>query len=935
MSAETDHGAHYYRSDFQVHTPRDAQWKGAKATTDAERELFAREFVAQCREIGLQAVAITDHHDLLFAPIIRRAARDERTAGGDRLEPADQLVVYPGVELTLALARQALLILDADFPDDRLPQVLQALAIVPVDSGLPTLPDVTALDHISSLSELHKKLNEHDWLRGRYIVLPNVTDSGHKTILRKGMQAEYKDMPCIGGYVDGPVTGLGTGNLTILAGEDAAWGSKPLAVIQTSDSRSRDFAALGSSSTWIKWAEPTAEALRQACLGRQSRVLHHPPELPTITIQRVVVSNSKFLGPVDLMFNPQYTAIIGGRGTGKSTILDYLRWGLCDQTAQTDDDDLANPSRRREMLIENTLRSIGGQVDVHFSINDIPHIVRRNAASGEIMLKVGTGAFATVREEDVRSLLPIHAYSQKQLSSVALRLDELTRFVTAPIKRSLDSLDEKLVEVSGRFRENHARVQRARDLETSITRQRLAEKSLAEQAVNLRKAMTDLSDNDQSTLDAKPGYDRIRDAELSAERDLEDVAAAGTSMLSVIERAMAELEESDEVTDASDALATPVRRERLNLLQRLHGVTSAAISAFAQGRSLDSPLGEAHAALSAALDSFDAQYEEVKRRSNAHQVRLTELGEVEKRRKAAGDLVAHHDRDRKALSDPVGKQIELRAELMRLYRERSDLLATECSRLTTLSSDLLKATINRGRGLADVERRFRAFVQGSGVRGGRIDELFNRLREEKDPLGTWDVVLSELEKLLLLGEDARVTSELTPTLSRLGFGPPDQQRIRGRITSDGWLDLALTPIRDEPVFQYQTKEKEYISFSSASAGQQATALLGVLLAQTGMPLIIDQPEEDLDSQVVQSVVTRIWKAKRHRQLIFSSHNANLVVNGDAELVVACDYRVAGDQSGGKVSLQGAIDVESVRLEITKVMEGGEKAFRLRKDRYGY
>lgn len=252
MSNGTDDGAHFFRSDLQVHSPRDAQWKGAKATTAAERQAFAQEFVAECRNLGLQAVAITDHHDLLFAPLIRKAAQGERDAEGKPLPASDRLVVFPGVELTLALGRQALLILDADFPDDRLPGVLQALAITPVDESVSTLADVEPLEHIDSFSKLQDKLDEHSWLRGKYIVLPNVTDGGHKTILRKGMQAEYKHMPCVGGYVDGAAGSLGEGNRKILAGDDAAWGNKPVAVFQTSDSRSRDFTKLGSSATWVK-----------------------------------------------------------------------------------------------------------------------------------------------------------------------------------------------------------------------------------------------------------------------------------------------------------------------------------------------------------------------------------------------------------------------------------------------------------------------------------------------------------------------------------------------------------------------------------------------------------------------------------------------------------------------------------------------------------
>jgi len=66
-----------------------------------------------------------------------------------------------------------------------------------------------------------------------------------------------------------------------------------------------------------------------------------------------------------------------------------------------------------------------------------------------------------------------------------------------------------------------------------------------------------------------------------------------------------------------------------------------------------------------------------------------------------------------------------------------------------------------------------------------------------------------------------------------------------------------------------------------------------------------------------------------------SHNANLVVNGDADLVVAFGYRVAGEQSLGEVKAEGAIDQKAVRERITAVMEVGEKAFYLRKDKYGF
>jgi type III restriction enzyme len=148
------------------------------------------------------------------------------------------------------------------------------------------------------------------------------------------------------------------------------------------------------------------------------------------------------------------------------------------------------------------------------------------------------------------------------------------------------------------------------------------------------------------------------------------------------------------------------------------------------------------------------------------------------------------------------------------------------------------------------------------------------------------------------------------------------------------LDIALTSLKDMPRFFFKTAETE-IPFEQASAGQQATGLLKALLNDTGGPLIIDQPEEDLDNAVIETVVSLLWEAKKKRQIIFASHNANLVVNGDAELVVHCDYASEGNHSMGEIKHQGAIDVKDIRDVITRVMEGGEKAFKLRRQKYGF
>jgi chromosome segregation protein len=275
-----DKGAHFHKCDFQVHSPRDLNWTGDGAVTEDERMEYAQEFVAACRLKALDAVAITDHHDLCFFKYIRRAAEIETDEQGNSLPMERRLTVFPGMELTLGVPCQALVIFDAHFPVNFLSQAVLALGVTPAADGEARHAQIQRLEHINTLQKLYDELNKHDFLRDRFIVFPHVGEGGNFTLLRSGFAAQYKNMPCVGGFVDGSVTQHGRGNRAIIKGKNKDYGNKAIAVFQTSDNRHRDFSELGKHVTWVKWAQPTAEALRQACLARFSRVSHAEPRLP-------------------------------------------------------------------------------------------------------------------------------------------------------------------------------------------------------------------------------------------------------------------------------------------------------------------------------------------------------------------------------------------------------------------------------------------------------------------------------------------------------------------------------------------------------------------------------------------------------------------------------------------------------------------------------
>ena len=104
-------------------------------------------------------------------------------------------------------------------------------------------------------------------------------------------------------------------------------------------------------------------------------------------------------------------------------------------------------------------------------------------------------------EDDVRRLLPIQAYSQKQLSDVSVRVDELLRFITAPIRAKLDAIEERLSDRAERIKETYATVRRWRVLSRTLEERQLAETSLSEQADALRAGLTGLSESDRALLD--------------------------------------------------------------------------------------------------------------------------------------------------------------------------------------------------------------------------------------------------------------------------------------------------------------------------------------------------------------------------------------------------------------------------------------------------
>jgi len=128
------------------------------------------------------------------------------------------------------------------------------------------------------------------------------------------------------------------------------------------------------------------------------------------------------------------------------------------------------------------------------------------------------------------------------------------------------------------------------------------------------------------------------------------------------------------------------------------------------------------------------------------------------------------------------------------------------------------------------------------------------------------------------------------------------------------------------------------SLDNLSTGQKATALLLLLMHRGDSPLVIDQPEDDLDNRFIyEDIVPRLRATKGKRQVIVSTHNANIPVLGDADQIVS----LAAEDDGGGVAGRiiedglGSIDHPPVRAMVEELLEGGREAFNTRRYLYGF
>ncbi|MDJ0753251.1 MAG: AAA family ATPase [Ardenticatenaceae bacterium] len=904
-------GARFYRADLHNHTPADPGFHclDFNLTTEDERRALAEAYVRYAREEQeLDIIGITDHNDVSWIRYVQEAA-----AGTG-------LVVIPGVELGANEGKRQvhfLALFDPDTDPEKIDHFISSLGLLPHTRFDPQTrtPRLTQM----SCRELTARIATGD------DGLPGLPIAAHAT-RKNGLLHELEGEGRVLAYEDQHLLALEIpatrGELSrfvnrLVTGQADHYGNKSIACLNSSDGRGlgqtneKGRLSVGERYTRIKLSHFSVNALRQAFIDFDSRirlngehVQEKYPRLLGLAIERGFLSGridgqseDAPKDPLLIHFNPNLNTIIGGRGTGKSSLLEAVRF-VFDVPARTQ-----ATIKQHSSVVDVTLPK-GAAVTAYYELADgTRYEIRRVRNETPQVIDVATGAVTNVHPTTLLPHgLPLEVYGQKEVYEIA-----------NDVNFQLNLLDTY---ISDQLRD----VRRA---EADLVRW------LEANAQAILHLKDELAAGEQE-LAALPGL------RLEIERLEKLDAIAQLSQMRELEEARLALQHLEELADER---ITQVERwfgnqTRLPLDDPHFPELTAALNEMDQHitqvlHQLRADLTASWTATTAARETWRAKYAEGEA---AYRQLVAEFGDgldldryFSIKEKEAGLVAMARIQDQKIaqLEQTVEERREKLAALHTLRSEKEfGLRLAKTSELNEAlrGTVLVKLTPMGNREayaeyLADLFKRTKSGITRKTVElitaaGHDAAHLAQAVRQEQEQDGeslletVYGISPSYRKRLAALDEECLFELEI--------FRIPDLPDIRLKV---GDAYRSLTPPPGEP---------------GLSTGQKCTAILSLILVERNTPLIIDQPEDDLDNAFIFSeIVQTLRREKERRQFVIATHNANIPVSGDAELILL----MKANEQCGWVEHAGSIDDPVIREPVENILEGGREAFLLRQVKY--
>ena len=927
-------GARWWKLDFHTHTPASGDY-GKGSNQAALRNTTPEDWLLNFMRAGIDCVAVTDHNSGEWIDKLKQAFEKLKAANHSEFR---QLYLFPGVEITANGGIHVLAVLDASKTGADIDSLLGAIKYRGTRGESQSAAECSVIQVIEEISKA-----------GAIPILAHADASGGAFTL--------------GGSTLGPI--LESKALVALEIRDASlpkpavYSQKNLqwAEVLGSDSHHPSGGAgqcmPGSHFTWVKMDIPSLDGLKLALhdaaplsIRRSDKFPAEQNILPDLWVEELEIQSTRWMGrgkiPLKAKLNPWLNAVVGGRGTGKSSLINFMRIVL-----RRDNElprDLEDDFKKFKMVRKNRNDPNGVMLNEttasgEATVTTLRLIYRKGNARLRINWRPDAATPVSPIEErqadgswrevpgDIRQRFPVRMFNQKQIFSMAVDPQALLRIIDeapevgkAPWQQQWDETVGQFFALRAKHRELHIRIQERPKMEGELadTTRKLSvfegaahanvlknyqlrqrqERSVLETGEELRRIEQQLrevsarlfvSDFDRSQFDpASPADKAILQLLDEAARKGKDLSASTEKLAadakSFRDTWLGQVEKTD-----WQGLSRQARTdyEALNEKLKIQGVTDPAQygSLVQQRQILEQKIK--------AIDDLRTQIEGLDRQSTEALGRLSEQRHAltKSRQKFLEQSLSNNPLVRIEIL-PFGRDTDLR-EIERDFRkviEREEGFAAEI-----LSEDRTTGII------ADIYRDLPAndTDKATSIIKQRLSDLRN-----------------ELLSVAAGAEQKRFNSRFAKHLQQLK--PESLDRIRGWYPEDG---LAVS---------YKEAGKTGFSpIGQGSPGQKTAAILAFLLSHGTEPMLLDQPEDDLDNHLIYDlIVHQLRENKQRRQLLVVTHNPNIVVNGDAELIFPMEQK-----NGRCIFVEppgpGSMQSRGVRDEVCRVMEGGRSAFEKR------
>lgn len=850
-----ENGATWLRADFHLHTKADKEFDYKGNEND-----FCRLYVEQLKSQNINVGLITNHNKFdknEFVALRKKALKEG-------------IGLFAGVEFSLREGIHVLIAFDDKWyqgETDNISKFLENAFYGIANYDKPNYPNsnfnlketVEALDKIG-----------HDY----FIILAHVDDTnGLFTELRGRTQEDFVKQEAFS---------------KVLAVQKSAnfenynklcqWLNRKgkIACVEGSDNAHGGIEAVGKGKiTFLKIGDFNFEALTYALSDSEYRVKpKEKPETKNSFIKSIAFEGG-LLDGTKIDFSPELNNLIGIRGSGKSSVLEILRYTLGIPLSP-----IAVDPKYKDGLIENVLRSGGKSIVTVVNRQKEEYRIEKIYGQKEDIYKEGN--LQTGISIDAIFDYPVY-FGQKDLSNkdADFEADLIQRLIGTRLKSVQNKIEPKKREVENIISE----IKKLRNLKELKKETDTLIQNAKHQLEFFKKKGVEEKLKQQTLFDSD--ISKISQTDSSIRSYLHELASIISNHEYFFQQEISGSEVNRELFEEAKALMVELKTE----FEKLKGIQK-------NSTQIQLKFKEVISKINAKKEGLKEEFAKIKREINTDTINPDNFLNLNRQIQTAQLKLKEIEKSEKKRSELQANLLERLTELDNLWLDEYKLLKTEVDRINEAESKLFIEVLFKDRRDKFIDKMKQIF-SGSGIRGTAYQEIESTYKD-------FIQIYRDSSKLdNILNENQVVDFK--------------------RRFSENLEDLLTFKVENKIIIQYNGK-----SLDKHSLGQRASALILFLLAQKENDvLIIDQPEDDLDNQTIyDEVIKELKKIKGNMQFIFATHNANIPVLGDSEKVVSCSY----DEK--KITVHsGTIDNHQTQRYIVDIMEGGDEAFNRRKNIY--